>query len=82
MAFIRHYQGLVFFGQGHNFIQLRDGTIHREDPVCDNDFLLSSCSYGILKLLLQIFHVVVLVSVAHGLAKTHPINDRGVIQGV
>src|SRR5690625_5451516 len=72
MTIVDHHQGFILIRQITYFVQLSDRAIHRKNTICHDQF--SSGSSRRFQLLLQILHIVVLVSESLRLAKTNPID--------
>ena len=66
MTFVNHYQGVVLLGQRTYFIQLGYGAIHRESAIGNDDAV--TAARGFFEFGFQIGHVIVLVTLALGLA--------------
>ena len=80
MALIDHDQRVVLLGKGADLVQRGGVAVHGEDTVGDDD--AETLLLGLLEALLQLVHVGVGVAVADGLAQTHAVDDRGVVQRV
>ena len=80
VALVHHHQRVVFLGQRADLVQRRGIAVHREDPVGADD--AETLRLRLLETLLQLGHVGVGVAVAHGLAQTHAVDDRRMVQRV
>src|SRR5438105_7457451 len=78
MRIIDHYQSAIFFSQITYAGKICDIAVHREDPISGNNF--EAAIRGGLKLLLQIFHVVVEITEPLGFAEPHAVDDAGMVQ--
>ena len=82
VAFVDVHQRAVFFRQRGDLIQRGDEAVHREHAVGGDQNGARAVGLGLLELLLQIGHVAVGVAIPLGLAQTHAVDDRGVVEGV
>ena len=80
MTFINHHHGVVLFGQGHDFIELRDVAIHRKHTIGNNQ--AESLRLSFLEPGLKLFHIVVRITVSYRFTQTHTIDDRRVVQRI
>ena len=78
MRVVDHDQGVVFFSQRADLIELGVVAVHREDAVGRNH--PEAGALGFLQLLLQLGHVAVAVSCALCLAQADSVDDAGVVQ--
>ena len=62
--------------------EVRDNAVHAEHTVSDDHDMAGTIGTGHFQLHFQIGHVVVRITVAHGLAQAHPVDDAGVVQGI
>src|SRR5687768_5896184 len=79
MRFVRHDHCLVSISEITNFIQLSNRSVHGESAVGHDDYLFSAGGFCLVQLSLQILHVVMLVAITHGFAKTDSVNDGSMI---
>jgi hypothetical protein len=82
VALVYHHQGIVLVGQVTDFVELRDGAVHRKRAVGHDDAVAHAGVCSVLELLLQVGHVVVGVAVALGLAQAYPVDDAGVVKRI
>ena len=80
MALVDHHQRVVPLGQRADPVERRGIAVHREDAVRYDD--AEALRLRLFEALLQLVHVGVGVAVAHGLAQTHAVDDRSVVQRV
>jgi len=80
VALIDHHQRIVFLGQLADLIQRSGVAVHREDAVGYDD--AETLCLGFLEAILQLGHVGVGVTVANGLAQTHAVDDRRVVERI
>ncbi len=80
MALVDHHQSVVFLSQGADLVQRSGIAVHREDPVGADD--AETLRLRFLETLLQFGHVGIGITIAHGLAQTHAVDDRGMVQRI
>ena len=80
VGIIDHDEGVVFVGEVADALQIGDEPIHREHPVGSDELEAGLGGVGFLQLQLEVFEVVVLVTVALRLAEPDPVDDRRMIQ--
>src|SRR5476651_2472727 len=78
MALIDHYQGIIFFGQGTDLIQLCYRAIHRKGAIGNNNAVTKALCF--LQLCFQIGHIIVLISIALRLAQAYTVDDGSMVQ--
>uniref|UniRef100_A0A831TD92 Sodium:proton antiporter n=1 Tax=Thermorudis peleae TaxID=1382356 RepID=A0A831TD92_9BACT len=79
---IDHDQGVVRVRQGADVLQPGDIAVHRKRAVGGDDDVARAVGPGLFELGLQIVHVGGGEAIAFGLAQPHPVDDRGMVQGV
>ena len=67
VALVDHHQGIVFLGQGTDFVHGGYVAVHREHAVGHDD--AEALGLGLLQAVLELFHVGVGIAVAFGLAQ-------------
>ena len=80
VAFVHHNQGIVFFSQRQNLVQRSHIAVHREHTVGNDDAETLSLSF--FQAVFQFGHVAVGIAVTFSLAKTNPVDNRSVVQGI
>ena len=80
MGIIDHDERVVFLGEVTDLGEWREGSIHGEHPIGDDE--RAAGTLGGDELRLKVCHVSVLVAIAGGLAETDAVDDRGVIEFV
>ena len=78
MTLINHNKSIVFFSEYANLIELCNGSIHTENTITDNKAMTKLLRF--FKHLLQIAHIIMLVTESLCLAKANTINDRSMIK--
>ena len=77
---VDHDEGVVLLRQFVDLIERTYVSIHGEDTVgCDDTepLCLSLLEFGF-----EVRHVTVRITVAHSLAQTHAVDDRGMVEGI
>ena len=80
MALVDHHQRIVLFRQGADLVERCGVAVHREYAVGNDD--AEPLGLRLLQALFQFAHVGIGVTVTHGLAQTHAVDDRSVVQRV
>ncbi len=80
MAFITHYEGVVFVGKVADQVQPRNGAVHGEYTIRNDDAVAAALRR--FQFLLQTGHVVVFVAVPLRLAEPDAVNDGRVVEFV
>ena len=80
MTFVDHHDGIILIGQVADFIELSNGTVHAERSIGNDDAAAQVCTF--LQFFFQIGHIVVFITVTLSLAKSHPINDRRMVERI
>ena len=80
MALVDHHQRVVLFRQSADPIERCGVAVHREYAVGDDD--AEPLGLRLLQALLQFAHVGIGVAVTHGLAQTHAVDDRSMVQRI
>src|SRR5687768_14759070 len=78
MAFINHYDSIILIGEVAYFVELRNGSIHRENGIGDDEAgTLVSMQ---LQLGFQVGEVIMLVPGAGTFSEPHSIDNGGVVE--
>ena len=77
MGVVHHYQGIVAVRQVADPFQIGNDAVHGKNPIGGNDTKAAVGSR--LELLLQVGHIVILVTQAFGLTKSNPVDDAGMV---
>ena len=80
VALVHHHQRVVLLGQCADLVERCGVAVHREHAVGADD--AEPLGLRLPETLLQFGHVGIGVTVAHGLAQTHAVDDRGVVECV
>ena len=80
VAVVNHRQRVIAVCQIADGLQVCDVAVHREHAVGRNQNLFAACRARVLELFLKVFHVVVQIAVALGLAQAHAVDDGRVVQ--
>jgi hypothetical protein len=77
-AVIDHHHRVVALGELADRVQLHQVAVHREHPVGGDQ--AAPVALGLLQNLLELGHVRVGIAEALGLAQSHAVDDRGVVE--
>ena len=80
MAFIHHYEGVVFLGQFADLVHRCHVAVHAEHPVGYYDAEALSLSF--LKAAFEVCHVGIGIAVAYSFANTHSVDYGSVVEGI
>ena len=82
MGIVHHDPCFIFLSEITDIFKIGDDPIHRENTVRGNYFYSGTVFLGLLKLTLQVIHIVVLISIPSGLTEPYPVDDGGMIKGI
>ena len=80
VALVDHHQCIVLLSEVADLVDRGNVAVHREDTIGDDN--AETLGLGFLQAFLQLGHVGIGIAIALGLAETHTVNDRGMIERI